>query len=188
MSRLSLLPVGDVDRQALEKIAERCQQEFGWEARIEAPIPMPPAAFDVNRSQYEAIHILRAVIERAKKDATRTLGVVNEDLFIPMLTFVFGQAQLKGSVALMSLARLRQEYYGLPANGTLYLKRTEKEAMHELGHTFGLIHCMSRECVMALSNSIQQVDVKTADYCRSCSILLQDSLRSLETDTRREKQ
>jgi archaemetzincin len=188
MSRLSLMPVGDIDKRALEKIAERCEQEFGWEVRIDLPIAMPAAAFDAKRNQYEAIHILRAVIGHARKDATRTLGVVNEDLFIPMLTFVFGQAQLKGGVALMSLARLRQEYYGLPAHDALYLKRTEKEAMHELGHTFGLIHCTNKECVMALSNSIQQVDVKAAEYCRSCAILLQDSLRSIEMELQRESQ
>jgi archaemetzincin len=188
MNRLSLLPVGDVDAHALERLAERCREEFGWEVRIDPPIAMPANAFDPKRNQFEAIHILRAVIDQAHADASRTLGVVNEDLFIPMLTFVFGQAQLKGRVALMSLARLRQEYYGLPPNASLFLKRTEKEALHELGHTFGLIHCADKGCVMALSNSIQQVDVKAAEYCRSCTILLRDSLRSLETELRRELQ
>jgi archaemetzincin len=188
MSRLSLMPVGDVDMRAIEILAARCEQEFGWTVMIDAPIAMPDAAFDAKRNQYEAIHILRAVIERTRPDAVRTLGVVNNDLFIPMLTFVFGQAQLKGKVALMSLARLRQEYYGLPPNGPLYLKRVEKEALHELGHTFGLIHCTNKDCVMALSNSIQQVDIKAAEYCRSCAILLRDALKHIEPDTRRELQ
>lgn len=187
MSRLSLMPVGDVERGALEAIAGRCEQEFGWEIRIEPPIALPEPAFDAKRGQYEAIHILRTVIEHVRPHTSRTLGVVSRDLFIPMLTFVFGQAQLKGSVAIMSLARLRQEYYGLPSNGALMLKRAEKEAMHELGHTFGLIHCTNRECAMALSNNIQQVDVKAAEYCRSCTILLQDQLRTIETESRREQ-
>lgn len=188
MSRLSLMPVGDVDMRALELLAARCGQEFGWDVSIDASIPMPDGAFDPKRNQFEAIHILRAVIEHSRSDADRTLGIVNDDLFIPMLTFVFGQAQLKGKVALMSLARLRQEYYGLPANSPLYLKRVEKEAMHELGHTFGLIHCTNKECVMALSNSIQQVDIKAAEYCRSCTIFLHDSLKMIAMDTRRELQ
>ncbi|MGE5315370.1 MAG: archaemetzincin family Zn-dependent metalloprotease [Acidobacteriota bacterium] len=188
MNRLTLMPVGTVDGGVLAHIAERCALEYGWNVKIDPPIAMPLAAFDAKRNQYEAIHILRAVIARAHPDSDRTLGIVNEDLFIPMLTFVFGQAQIRGKVALMSLARLGQEYYGLPPNPPLFLKRAEKETLHELGHTFGLIHCASRDCVMALSNSIQQVDQKQAEYCRSCAILLHDSLRTIETDTQRKTQ
>jgi archaemetzincin len=145
-------------------------------------MPMPAHARDAKRGQYEAIHVLRAVIDTMPADASRVLAVADEDLFIPMLTFVFGQAQLKGKAALMSLARLRQEYYGLPANAPLMYKRAEKEAMHELGHTFGLIHCTEKNCVMALSNSIQQVDGKFAEYCRSCAIILRDSVNGLATN------
>ncbi len=183
MSRMYLMPVGTVDARALDILAERFAQELGWDVRIHPPVPMPEAAYDARRAQYEAIHILRAVLEALPADATRVLAVADADLFIPMLTFVFGQAQLKGKAALMSLSRLRQEYYGLPPNDALFFRRAEKEAMHEVGHTFGLIHCAEKNCVMALSNSIQQVDGKLAEYCRSCTILLQDGVSGLATDT-----
>jgi archaemetzincin len=182
MKRMYVMPVGQVDARALELLQHRFEEELGWEVTVAPSIAMPAVAYDPKREQYEAIHILRAVIEAAPKDAARVLGVVDADLFIPMLTFVFGQAQLKGKAALMSLSRLRQEYYGLPPNAQLYHKRIEKEAMHEVGHTFGLIHCTEKNCAMALSNSIQQVDGKLAEYCRSCAILLQDSVHSLATD------
>lgn len=182
MSRMYLMPVGAVEVKALEVLARRFEQELGWEVKVQPAVRMPDVAFDAKRDQYEAIHILRAVIDASPADAARVLAVVDVDLFIPMLTFVFGQAQLKGKAALMSLSRLRQDYYGLPPNETLFHRRAEKEAMHEVGHTFGLIHCTEKNCVMALSNSIQQVDGKLAEYCRSCSILLQDSVRSLTTD------
>lgn len=183
MKSLYLMPVGAPDTRALEILKHRCEEELGWEIRITTPMAIPSIAFDPKRNQHEAIHILRGVIDTVPREATRVLAVADVDLFIPMLTFVFGQAQLKGKVALMSLARLRQEYYGLPANPPLLYKRTEKEAMHEIGHTFGLIHCTEKNCVMALSNSIQQVDGKMAEYCRSCAILLQDSVSSLDFDT-----
>jgi archaemetzincin len=182
MKILYVMPVGVVDTHALDILKKRFEQELGWDVRIGPTVAMPPVAYDAKRGQYEAIHILRAVIDSLPRDAARALAVVDADLFIPMLTFVFGQAQLKGKAALMSLARLRQEYYGLPPNAPLFYKRAEKEAMHEVGHTFGLIHCTDKECVMALSNSIQQVDGKFAEYCRSCTILLQDGVSSPATD------
>jgi archaemetzincin len=188
MNRLYVMPVGNVDEHALEVLKERFQQELGWDVRTGPCIVVPGIAYDAKRKQYEAIHILRAVIDGMPGDASRVLAVADADLFIPMLTFVFGQAQLSGKAALMSLARLRQEYYGLPANTALLYKRAEKEAMHEVGHTFGLIHCTDKDCVMALSNSIQQVDGKFAEYCRSCAILLQDSLTRVTTDKQRERQ
>ncbi len=182
MKSLYLMPVGAPDEHALDILTHRFKQELGWEVRVAHAMAIPGIAYDAKREQYEAIHILRAVIDAMPRDAARVLAVVDVDLFIPMLTFVFGQAQLQGKAALMSLARLRQDYYTLPANSALFYKRVEKEAMHEIGHTFGLIHCTEKNCVMALSNSIQQVDGKLAEYCRSCAILLQDSVSGLATD------
>jgi archaemetzincin len=182
MKSLYLMPVGAPDERALDILKHRFEQELGWDVRIAHAMAIPNVAYDAKREQYEAIHILRAAIEAMPRDAERVLAVVDADLFIPMLTFVFGQAQLKGKAAVMSLARLRQDYYSLPVNAALFYKRVEKEAMHEIGHTFGLTHCTEKHCVMALSNSIQQVDGKLAEYCRSCAILLQDSVSSLATD------
>jgi archaemetzincin len=95
--------------------------------------------------------------------------VAEPDLFIPILTFVFGEAQLGGTASIISIARLRQSYYGLPEDQALYYHRAEKEALHELGHTLGLIHCPSYECVMHFSNGIEEVDLKGDRYCPSCS-------------------
>jgi archaemetzincin len=132
------------------------------------------------RLQYEALHVLRAVAEVVPDDATRVLGIVKEDLAIPMLTFVFGQAQLGGKVALMSLARLRQEFYGLPMDKELVMTRVIKEALHELGHTFGLVHCPIPSCVMTLANDIHHVDEKESAFCGGCAVLINDALRAAE--------
>jgi archaemetzincin len=102
-------------------------------------------------------------------DALRVLGVTERDLFIPVLTFVFGHAQLGGRAAVVSLARLRQEFYGLEPNRQMLLDRARKEALHEAGHTFGLVHCPDRNCAMALSTRVQQIDEKRAAFCRVCT-------------------
>jgi len=94
------------------------------------------------------------------------------DLFIPVLTFVFGQAQLGGKAAVVSTLRLKQEYYELPPNETVFLERLGKEAVHELGHTFGLVHCLNQGCVLNASTYVEEIDLKEADFCPECAQLL----------------
>jgi archaemetzincin len=99
----------------------------------------------------------------------KVLGISERDLFIPMLTFVFGQAQMDGQYALVSTARLRQEFYGLPGMDPLLDQRLIKEACHELGHAFGLAHCGNAACPMSLSTTIRHVDSKSTEYCDGCA-------------------
>jgi archaemetzincin len=98
-----------------------------------------------------------------------------------MLSFVFGQAQLNGPGAVVSLARLGQEFYGLPANPTLLISRSVKEALHEIGHTFGLTHCSDIRCPMSLSNNVRQVDMKGEELCKSCTIVLEEHTKHIRT-------
>jgi archaemetzincin len=94
------------------------------------------------------------------------------DLAIPMLTFLFGQAQFEGPVAVVSLCRLHQEFYGLPGQESLLRERTVKEVLHELGHTFGLVHCSDPRCAMSLATHIELVDAKAEQYCARCGLHL----------------
>jgi len=113
------------------------------------------------------------LLRRCPEDGRKLLAVTGRDLFIPVLTFVYGHAQLGGQVAVMSLARLRQEFYGLPPDRETFIERALKEALHEAGHTFGLVHCADRSCAMTLGTNIRQVDAKRAAFCASCAAYLQ---------------
>jgi archaemetzincin len=112
------------------------------------------------------------VARSAPRDASRILGVTDVDLAIPMLSFLFGQAQFDGPVAIVSLCRLHQEFYGLPAQEKLLRERTVKETLHELGHTFGLVHCSDPNCAMSLATHIELVDSKSERYCARCGTQL----------------
>jgi archaemetzincin len=131
-------------------------------------IPVPPSSYEAVRNQYYSTKILREMLKEVPGDAFKLLGVTDKDLCIPILTYVFGEAQLGGTAAVVSLARLRQEYYGVAPDRPLLLSRLRKESLHELGHTFGLVHCDSRECVMYLSNTVVDVDSKGRSFCRAC--------------------
>jgi archaemetzincin len=125
-------------------------------------------AYEQKRNQYYSTAILKHLLGVGPpKD--RILGVTELDLFVPVLTFVFGEAQLAGRAALVSTHRLTEEFYGLPRQFETFRQRLVKEAVHELGHTFGLRHCSDWRCVMTSSNGVERLDIKSADFCTSCA-------------------
>jgi len=139
--------------------------------RLEA-LPIPQRAFDEKRGQYQSVEIMKMLSQVIPRDASRILGVTDVDLSIPMLSFLFGQAQFDGPVAVVSLCRLHQEFYGLPRQENLLRERTVKEVLHELGHTFGLVHCSEPKCAMSLATHIELVDAKAEQYCARCGLQL----------------
>ena len=140
--------------------------------RTLSSIPLPPGSFESRRNQYYSTMILKEMLGNVPRDALKLLGVTDKDLCIPILTYVFGEAQVGGTAAVVSLARLRQEHYGLAPDRPLLLERLRKESLHELGHTFGLYHCPSRECVMYLSNTVVDVDTRGRDFCTGCRTIV----------------
>ena len=129
-------------------------------------------AFDPSRNQYYSTEIISALLHRFPNHDGKILGVTAGDLFVPVLTYVFGEAQLDGRVALISAARLDERVYGLSANPRLLAHRLLKEAVHELGHTFGLVHCQGMDCVMRSSTVVEEIDMKSERFCPACAGLL----------------
>jgi archaemetzincin len=158
----------EVDREALTAIAERAVSEFGAPVR-EIELPELDFAFDAVRGQYGSIPVLEMLVRLCPGDAFKLLGLTERDLFIPVLTFVFGHAQLGGRAAVVSLARLRQEFYGLAPNREVFLERAQKEMLHECGHLFGLVHCPDGNCAMSLATGVRQIDFKRAAFCARCA-------------------
>jgi archaemetzincin len=125
-------------------------------------------AFDPARNQYHSTAILQRLERLVPDQGLRLLGLTALDLYVPVLTFVFGEAQLSGRCALASFHRLREEFYGLPASNDRLHERLHKEAVHELGHTFGLRHCDDWQCVMASTHSVERLDLKSPRFCSAC--------------------
>lgn len=174
MKPIHLIPLSNGDPahtapglNALEHLAAALARHF------RTPCQIRPEPFDISfsedagRRQFHSTAILQRM-ERCCDPDARILGVTTADLYVPVLTFVFGEAQLDGNCAVVSTARLHEEFYGMPAREELLRERLFKEAVHELGHTFGLRHCQDWRCVMTSSHAVERVDVKTGDFCKAC--------------------
>ena len=152
---------------ALEVLAAHLARQFRTPCRIR------PEPFDISfsedpgRGQFHSTAILQRLERAADRDA-RVLGITTCDLYVPVLTFVFGEAQLDGNCAVVSMARLQEEAYGMPGSEELLRERLYKEAVHELGHTFGLRHCNDWRCVMTSSHAVERLDIKTSEFCPAC--------------------
>ncbi len=171
MKPIHLIPLSNGDAapglDALENLASSLARLFRTPCRIR-PEPFDISfAEDAGRHQFHSTPILQR-LERAADPDTRILGVTSCDLYVPVLTFVFGEAQLDGNCAVVSMARLHEEFYGMPTRKDLLRERLVKEAVHELGHTFGLRHCSDWRCVMTSSHAVERLDLKNADFCRAC--------------------
>jgi archaemetzincin len=173
MTSIVLVPIYLSEGRALVDRLGSCLGEvFGCEVEVRRPWFDPERSFDSSRGQYNST-VLLAQLQGAPGGAERVLGVTDVDLFIPVLSYVFGEAQLPGRAAVVSLHRLIPELYGLPPDEARLAGRLEKEALHELGHTFGLIHCRQAGCVMRASTYVEEIDLKTAQFCEGCEECLE---------------
>ena len=169
MKPLQLLPVGPVDEGLLRHLEAAIPRCFPVSCTVLPAVLDPASTFHGERQQYHSSEILRLMQSFVPPDGGLLLGVAAMDLYIPILTFVFGEAQMGGPCAVVSAHRLRQEFYGLPADTGLLAQRLLKEAVHELGHTLHLTHCEDYQCVMAPSHAVEWIDLKESKLCAACS-------------------
>ncbi len=168
MSYIYIVPIKLKDPSCIEPLKNSISRTFQLDTKIRESAIDLSSAFDPARNQYNSSLILLQLITNPPRDTLKILGVSDVDLCIPILTFVFGEAQLNGIGAVVSLHRLDSQYYGLPKDENLLRDRLIKEAIHELGHTFGLVHCEKPHCVMNVSTYVEDIDQKTKDFCSSC--------------------
>lgn len=166
---IALVPIGKVDPTEMEVLQGSLKTVFSRDVLIGRKIPLPPVAWNAARGQYDAemmLEFFSLSVEAAGYD--RALGVTNVDLYLPGMSFVFGIAGKR--CAIISFHRLRQPFYNLPEDAALFLWRAVVEAVHELGHTFGLAHCKNPRCVMCFSNTIADTDRKGPAFCTACRL------------------
>jgi len=169
MARICLVGVGSVAPGIIAALGSSIREILACHTSPLDSTLDPAFAFDPQRQQYWSTPLLERLEEMRPDDADHILGIAEVDLFIPILTFVFGEALLSRPPALISLNRLRPAFYGLPPDPELTLERARREAVHELGHTCGLVHCQDYTCVMHVSRVADEIDLKGPGFCPTCA-------------------
>jgi archaemetzincin len=165
----------NLDSEKLGRLAVKVDLVFGLATDVLRSNLEVERAFDQSRGQYNSTALLTLLLNQIPTLDNKYILIVDVDLYIPVLTFVFGEAQLSGIASVVSTHRLQNQFYGLPHDDAITMMRLEKEVIHELGHTFGLYHCRQFECVMRSSTYVEEIDLKKAEPCESCSAFLKQS-------------
>jgi len=167
-----LLSFAHFGNEFLDKISGAIQNEFKSPVIIREIHLDLSEYYDASRRQYNGDKLLREIDSMDISGTSKNIGLFNVDLFIPILTYIFGQAQLGGRTAIASQYRLGNERYGIISDDDILLSRFKKEVIHELGHLFGLIHCHTPTCVMRSSTYVEDIDQKEMHLCAQCRELL----------------
>ena len=173
MNAIHLLPLGGANPDLVGALPGPLWQAFRTGVEVRDFSLDPERFLDEGRGQYNStdilMHLKNHYAALHRESGVCTLALVPFDLFIPILTYVFGEAEVGGNVAIVSYHRLAPERYGLPPDDALLSGRFVKEVVHELGHVFSLIHCSAQSCVMHSSSYVEDIDLKEGSFCRVCA-------------------
>lgn len=165
---IEIIPFSQIESDVLGHLEENLAEIFMAKVSTAGNQASPEYAYNQKRGQYSSSLILQNLLKLKENREKKILAVIDKDLYVPELNFVFGTADPGNGISIISITRLRQSYYGLAESRDLFLKRTLKEAVHELGHLLNFGHCPDSQCVMHFSNSLADTDRKDYRFCSKC--------------------
>jgi archaemetzincin len=167
-AQIRIVPINTIDAIFLDRLGPCLEERFLATARVDRSLVVPRSSLNATRGQL-FVATLTTKVQRAHPEAEAILLAITDfDLYKTSHRFVFGDADESQGIAVVSLHRLRSDFYGEPADTNVLFQRTLKESIHELGHAFGLKHCYNARCAMYYSNSIFETDNKMAHFCEIC--------------------
>jgi archaemetzincin len=137
LQKIIISPINNIDVCNYQLLGQEIHLTFGFQTEIKSLLQDVNFAYDLSRDQYHSTAILEKLASIPK--AIKIVAITNVDLFIPILTHVYGEAQLAGKACIVSTFRL-QEGLSITTMEKEFENRVVKEVLHELGHTFNLRH------------------------------------------------
>jgi archaemetzincin len=168
VSRIGIVPVNSIDSSFLERLALCLEERFLFACEIDRALRVPRTAQNGVRKQLFFNTLVAKLAAHAPGAEGVRLAITDFDLYKISHQFIFGDASEEHRIAVVSTHRLRSNFYGEQADENLLFQRTLKEAVHDLGHAFGLKHCFNPRCAMYLSSSIFDTDNKMSHFCEGC--------------------
>jgi len=170
---LRIVPVGGISEDILNLVKDELEN-LNIKSRIMQKVEIPKEAYNQWRKQYNA-EVIMSMLSKVSEvkfidKSIPTLLLTGFDLYYAGLNFIFGLEDPARCCAIVSLARLKPEFYDEKPSRSLLEERIVKEVIHELGHYIGLDHCYNNKCVMSFSPSVFDVDKKQKEFCDDCKI------------------
>jgi archaemetzincin len=167
-SVLRIVPINSIEPTFLARLGFCLEERFLYRSCVEAPLSVPHSAVNNARRQMFVSTLTAKILRRHTEGEGVLLAVTDFDLYKTSHRYIFGDADEQRRTAVISLHRLRSEFYGEDADENVLFQRALKEAVHELGHASGLKHCYNARCAMYYSNSIFETDNKMPHFCDVC--------------------
>ena len=172
VNRIILVQMSDFNPAVLKALRVAAGAAFKRPVDVQLRITSLRYAYDPSREQYDSPRLLTRLKHFKQGVGDKILGVVDVDLFSPGFDYIYGEADVPAGIATLSLHRLHAEFFDEAPDQALFEERAVKEAVHELGHLFGLGHCRDKKCVMRFCPNPEDVDWKTRDICGRCALKL----------------
>lgn len=165
--RVRITPLGVVDDIAVSVAAAHIQMVFKLPVDVEPGLECPEYTVLQARCQYNAAGLVEFLAKGLTRHTLR-LGLTGEDISLPFLTYVYGEAQIGGKAGVISTCRLGMTKKGAAVKKSKMYERLAKVSVHETGHLLGLLHCSRPECVMNFSAGLDHLDRLTLAFCSGC--------------------
>jgi len=166
--RISIVPVNAIESTFLDRLALCVEERFLASAQVERSLVVTRSALNATRKQLFLSTLTAKVLRAFPEDDGIRLAITDFDLYKTSHRFIFGEGDEALGVAVVSLHRLRSEFYGEQPDANQLFQRTLKESVHQLGHALGLKHCFNARCAMYYSNSVFETDNKLPHFCEVC--------------------
>jgi len=158
----------DINKQLPGVLEREIKRSFDTDVEIRFKPWNLNFAYNKHRKKYSSAQLLRRLRQLERRRGDKILGIVDVDIYSPGWEFIFGEAEINSSTAIISLFLLKPEHNSKGNDDALFKKRAVKEAIHELGHLYGHGHCLNNKCVMFLSKSLGAIDRKNKIICETC--------------------